>query len=263
MSRDDDGRRSLTGLLILLTLAWSATLAACGDGSAAPSEEEPPGQQVIFVYDRSGSIHNHKLARAQELTGQRLLQLDHGDRIVAMELLEASLEEPPERWSQRVPAREYPDARVASDSLARVRFLRNVRDYVRRFTDTTSRETARGTDILSTLHDVSEDLRAHPDFRTTLYLFSDMLQANPELNFEDPGARPPVGWVREARERGTLPDLEGLCVVVIGARVDTRRGQALKQFWKEYFEATGARLEDHDYGLRPVELPERPCPETP
>lgn len=261
MSRDD-GRRSLTGLLFLLTLAWTATLTACGDGSAAPSEEERPDELVVFVYDRSGSIPNHKLARAQELTGRRLMQLDHGDRIVAMELLEASLEEPPERWSQRVPAREYPDSRVASDSISRVRFLQNVRDYVRRFTDTTTREPARGTDILSTLHDVSEELRANPELRATLYIFSDMLQANPRLNFEDPDVSPPTGWVQRARERETLPDLDRLCVVVVGARVDTRRGQAVKQFWQEYFETAGARLDEHDYGLRPVELPARPCPAT-
>lgn len=258
MSRDD-GSRSPTGLL-LVVLAWSAMLGGCGDGAAAPSEEESADELVMFVYDRSGSVSNHHLARAQELTGARLMKLDHGDRIVAMELLEASLEEPPERWSQRVPAREYPDQRVASDSIARVRFLQNVRDYVRRFTDTTSREAARGTDILSTLHDVSEDLRGHPELRATLYIFSDMLQANARLNFEDPSVSPPAEWVQRSAERGTLPDLDGLCVVVVGARVDTRRGQAVKQFWQEYFETTGARLDDEDYALRPVELPARPCP---
>lgn len=257
--RDED-RRLTTGLLFLLTLGWGPLLAGCGDGAAAPNEAGPPQELVLFVYDRSGSIANHKLARAQELTGDRVMKLDHGDRIVALELLEASLAEPPERWSQRVPLREYPDERVASDSLARVRFLKNVRDYVRRFTDTTSRDEARGTDILSTLHDVSEDLRAHPELRPTLYIFSDMLQANDRLNFEDPAVNPPTAWVQRASEAGTLPDLEGLCVVVVGARVDTQRGQAVKQFWQEYFQTTGARLEDHDYGLRPVELPERPCP---
>lgn len=234
-------------------------LAACG-GSEATASNDDPGEMAVFVFDRSGSIPNHKLALAQELTGRRLLTLDHGDRIVAMQLLEASLEEPPNRWSQEVPLREFPDERVASDSLARVRFLRDARIYMRRFTDTTTREEVGATDILSTLHDVAADLRAHPDHRTTLYLFSDMLQANRRLNFESPGETPPDGWVKSASEAGTLPDLSGLCVVVVGARVDTRRGQAIKDFWQEYFTATGARLDDHDYGLRPVELPEEPCP---
>lgn len=257
--RRDDRPRAATGFL-LVAAAWSVLLAGCGDGAAAPNVEEGPDELVMFVYDRSGSVSNHQLARAQELTARRLEHLDHGDRIVAMELLEASLAEPPERWSQRVPDREYPDARVASDSLARVRFLRDVRDYLRRFTDTTSREPARGTDIVSTLHDVAEDVQAHSDARATLYLFSDMLQANARLNFENPSTNPPDDWVARAGESGTLPDLDGLCVVVVGARVDTRRGQAVKGFWQEYFEATGARLDDHDYGLRPVELPEQPCP---
>ena len=30
-------------------------------------------------------------------------------------------------------------------------------------------------------------------------------------------------------------------------------------FWDEYFEVTGARLEDVNYMLRPVTLPEYPC----
>lgn len=243
---------ALTALAAVL-LAWPVV--GCGGGAAEEEEKDPPSELAIFVYDRSGSMPEYQLERAQELTASKIRELDHGDRIVAMELLEASLDEPPRRWSQRVPEREYPDMEVGSDSVARARFLRDARVYMQRFTDPDEREPSRGTDILSTLHDVAADVRAYDDHRTTLYLFSDMLQANPDLDFERPGVEPPAGWVEEAKSEDRLPDLTGLCVVVVGGRTDTEKGQAVKEFWRRYFEATGANLSDRTYTLRPVELP--------
>lgn len=242
-----------TALLVAVLLAWP--VAGCGGGAAEEEEKDPPPELAIFVYDRSGSMPDYQLERAQDLTADRVRDLDHGDRIVAMELLEASLDEPPRRWSQRVPEREYPDMDVGSDSVARTRFLRDARVYLRNFTDPDAREPSRGTDILSTLHDVAADLRAHEDHRATLYLFSDMLQANRELNFERAGVEPPTSWVEEAASEDRLPDLRGLCVVVVGARTETEKGQAVKEFWRRYFEATGAIFSDRTYTLRPVELP--------
>ena len=254
---------SSAALAVLIGVLVFLPVAACGDGSAEVEEANPPPDLVLFVYDRSGSMPDYQLELARELTDGRLRPLDHGDRIVAMELLEASLEEPPRRWSQQVPEREYPDREVSSDSLTRVRFLRDARTYMENFTDTASREPSRGTDILSTLHDVASDLRAYPDHRATLYLFSDMLQANATVNFEQPGDEPPTGWVEQAEEEGRLPDLSGLCVVVVGARTDTEKGQDVKEFWERYFDATGAHFETDNYVLRPVRLPINPCSRTP
>mgnify|MGYP006288935387 CR=1 FL=1 len=248
------------GAACVLTLAAAA--AGCGDGSAEAREKEEPPELTIFVYDRSGSIADHQLARAQDLTGGRVLELGHGDRIVAMQVLEASRDEPGRRWSQIVPEREYPDVRADADSLARVRFLRDARDYMRSFTDTASRETVNATDLLSTMHDVAAELRAHENHRSTLYLFSDMLQANRRLNFEEPGRRPPLEWVERANSEATLPDLEGLCVVVTGGRVDTGAGQAVREFWQRYFEAAGAELQPDNYRYRFVRLPVHPCGRT-
>lgn len=234
---------------------------ASGCGGSAPEAEERdlPSELVIFVYDRSGSITDYQLELARGLTSGRVRRLDHGDRIVAMELLEASLEEPPHRWSQLVPEREYPDLVVESDEVMRRRFLRDAVAYMERFNDASSREPTRGTDILSTLHDVAADLRAYRDYDATLYLFSDMLQANPTLDFEQPNRQPPLEWIDHAAAEDELPDLSGLCVVVVGARTDTGKGQAVKEFWTRYFEATGAILRGQNYTLRPVELPEAPC----
>lgn len=251
-------RLGLAGTLLALPL-----LVACSGGEAAdapPKEAEAPKELVIFVYDRSWSIPDHTLQMAQQLTTQRLQELDHGDRIATLQVLQRSLAEPPKRWSQPVPEREYENAAVRADSVSRQRFLDEVGIYLQEYSTPEDREGIQGTDILSSLHDVAAELDPYRDRRATLYLFSDMLQSTPEIEMEGLRNMPADDWVSRMKADGRLPDLRGLCVVVVGARVDTEAGQRVKAFWSEYFEATGATLLDSNYMLRPVELPPRPCP---
>jgi hypothetical protein len=250
-------------LLTILFLSGPVLVsAACGggdQGSATSAPAEPP-HRVIFVYDRSTSIMEHELNHYRELTNQQLLEMDHGDRLVAMELLQLSLTEAPKRWSQDVPAREFEGRAMPRDSVALTRFLRDARDYLLQFTDAADREDMMGTDILSTIYDVAEEVRAYPGYRTTLVLFSDMLQATRDINMEGMIRFPPADWVERTKAEGRLPDLTGVCVVVAGARIDTPESQRVKDFWMDYFNAAGARLEDRNYALRPPRLPDRPCP---
>lgn len=218
-----------------------------------------PPELVIFAYDRSTSISGGQLEIARQLTNDRIRKLDHNDRIAAHQLLQLSLEEAPLRWTQSVPPREFQRQAMSRDSISRARFLRDAQDYLVVFTDSASRGEINGTDILSTLHDVAADIRAAGDRSSTLYIFSDMLQSNRAIDMEGLRKMPPAGWVQRQKQTGTLPDLTGLCVVVVGARVDTDLSQRVKKFWDEYFEATGATLLDQNYTLRPVTLPEHPC----
>jgi len=213
---------------------------------------------VIFVYDRSGSIPDYKLELARQLTDQRISEMHHDDRIAAMEVLQLSLAEPPKRWSQPVPAAEFPGRRTERDSLTLVRFLKDAQDYLRAFSDTADRRRIAGTDILSTLHDVGSEIHGWPGMHPVVYLFSDMMQANREVNMET-GRIPGAEWVKRQAREGTLPDLGGACIMVVGARVDTDESQRVKDFWDAYFQATNAVLLDRNYALRPVRLPERPC----
>lgn len=258
MSRFRD-RHGRTGPGLVLFFA-ALVAAACTGGSAKESEAERLPVLTIFVYDRSGSVSNYQLALARELTNARIGALTHDDRIAAVQVLRESLDERPERWWQEVPGRQWKDREVARDSVIRERFLRDAKAYLAAFTDTTSREQINATDILSTLHDVSAIVRASPEHRPILYLFSDMLQANRALNMERPAGTELTPWIRDAAADGKLPDLSGVCVVAAGARTDTDAGQRVKRFWKEYFDAAGATLTDANYQYRPVRLSEQPCP---
>lgn len=249
---------ALVALPLLGGCGTSEGNAAAGEGEGGSIARSTP-ELVIFVYDRSSSIEDHQLKLARDLTNDRIRKLDHGDRIAAHELLQLSLDEPPKRWSETVPQREWTDQAMSRDSVIRARFLRDAQDYLVVFTDTTGRAEIDGTDILSTMHDVAADLQAAPNRQAVLYVFSDMLQSNRTIDMEGLRRMPPSSWVTDQASKGTLPDLTGLCVVVIGARVDTEASQRVKSFWDEYFGATGAKMLERNYTLRPVTLPEHPC----
>lgn len=250
--------RAVVRLALLPSLVAAGCSAPAPDARAQPEPDEPP-RLLIFVYDRSTSLPDHQVELARELTEQRLRALGHGDRIAAMQLLQLSLAEPPKRWSQKAPERELEGVELSRDSVVLQRFIRDAILLLRPFSAPEGREDINGTDILSTLHDVAAEMRAYPEYRAILYLFSDMLQSNRAIDMEGLRRMPPEDWVQRAEAEGRLPDLEGLCVVVVGARVDTEAAQRVKAFWDEYFRATGATLHDRNYMLRPVRLPEDPC----
>ncbi|MEN8144505.1 MAG: hypothetical protein ABFS14_06080 [Gemmatimonadota bacterium] len=231
--------------------------ASAGEGEGTPTRLRP--ELVVFVFDRSTSITGFQLEMARQLTNDRIRRLDHGDRISAHQILQLSLSEPPLRWSETVPARRWEQQEMTRDSVTRARFLKDAMDYLTAFTDTLERGDINGTDILSTLHDVAADLRAAGNRAATMYIFSDMLQSNRVIDMEGLNRMPPPDYVRRHKAGGTLPDLTGLCVVALGARVDTPASQRVLRFWKEYFDATGAILDDRNYMLRPVSLPADPC----
>jgi hypothetical protein len=246
------------GAVLLLAVA----VAGCGGGDAPlPPEmtDGRPPELLVLVYDRSSSVMDHELEHFRELTRSRLDDLRHGDRLVALEILEQSLDEDPRRWTQQVPLREYQNRVMQRDSVTRARFLQDARDYLGQYTDPEDRDDIRGTDILSTLHLVAAEIGGRPDHRATVILFSDMLQANQVMNMEGLVRMPHAGWVSEQARNGTLPDLQRACIVVVGARVDTSAGQRVRGFWEEYFESTGATLLSRNYQHRAVRIPEEPC----
>jgi hypothetical protein len=62
------------------------------------------------------------------------------------------------------------------------------------------------------------------------------------LELERAGGIPGRQWLQERQRAGRLPDLRNVCVVVVGADVQTARGVAVRAFWRAYLEAAGATL---------------------
>lgn len=232
---------------------------ARSSANAATPRSSGESELLVFVFDRSASVPDYTLSLAHQLVEERLEQLSHRDRVAAFEVLQRSRAEAPRRWSQSVPERRGEPHR---DSTVRADFLRDANLYLAEFGDTTGRREILETDLLSTLRDVAEELRTFGGGRATVYLFSDMLQSNPRMDMEK-GEIPSAAWVRAEAAEGGIPDLGGLCVVVVGARVDTERDRAVRDFWLAYLDAAGAGLRRENYLLRPGQLPADPCPEGP
>jgi hypothetical protein len=252
-------RRSLVFAILVTVSASAGCRELAQPGQASDLTNLPARNQLVFVYDRSISIQDHELEHARALTSERVGRLDYGDRVVAIELLQQALDEEPRRWATQVPERQFQNQVVPRDAVVKERFIQDIRDYIEAFSNPEDRDNIGGTDILSTLHLVGSELRARPDYRTTFVLFSDMLQANQVMNLEGLTRMPSDNWIQQEAARGTLPDLSGLCVVLVGARKDTQISQIVHDFWLEYFEVTGATLVDQNYTYRPVQLPDQPC----
>jgi hypothetical protein len=106
---------------------------------------------------------------------------------------------------------------------------------------------ATSTDLLAMLQRTADYAHGARGRRTTLLLVSDMLNATPELNMERAGGIPDARWVAQRKSEGRLPDLSGVCVVVAGADVASKRGAAARDFWRAYFTAAGARFQTQRY----------------
>lgn len=230
------------GALLLL-----AAVAACA--GSRRGVDRAPANTVAFLFDRSSSVDGRLLLSARELTRRRLGALTPGDRLMVWSLDGDELES--RSW-------RVPEAGPEGEG-----FLGEVRERVVAVTDTAPYERRPGTKLLRALEELAEEIEHSPETGTVVYLFSDMLQVGSGLNFEAPDSEAPRAWVSEKTAAGDLPDLRGLCVVVVGPREDTVRDRNVRAFWEAYFRAAGADLAPENYAARMSRLPESPCPSPP
>jgi hypothetical protein len=71
---------------------------------------------------------------------------------------------------------------------------------------------------------------------------------------------PDAAWIERQRELGTLPDLTGACILVVGADATTPHGVRVREFWRAYLMAAGARLPDRNWRLIAPSDPDLGCP---
>jgi hypothetical protein len=74
-----------------------------------------------------------------------------------------------------------------------------------------------------------------------------MLQSTPGLRFESVAGIPGNEWIARQKQEGLVPQLDGVCVAVIGADASTPHGVRLRQFWTDYFEAAGVTISPAGY----------------
>jgi hypothetical protein len=249
-------RVALRGLLLLWVLAG----AGCRDVSAG--KEAPPAgraRQLIVAIDLSASQTPEMLAEARRFLDQLIDGLSFGDRIVLLEIHQQGMREKVRRWADSMPAPADPSFVSSRDRERLVGARQALRSILPSFFDESRAGKAMRTDIFTTLHVAAEYAREARGRRTTLILLSDMLQSANGVEMQGLARMPEPGWIGRQKQAGLIPDLRGVCVVVVGADPTTREGVAVRDFWRAYFEAAGARLDLDDYRVIAPEGAEIGC----
>ena len=112
------------------------------------------------------------------------------------------------------------------------------------------------TKILESLQLAERVFKIYPKKRKVLVLFSDMIEESSLYNFKrlnlSKSTRNRI--INQMRSSGTLPDLTGVKVYVVGAgagaynKMAIKKMAAIQNFWIDYFDACGAVLKKELYG---------------
>lgn len=235
-----------------------ATVMACADSaasdtsarSAADSAGEAP-RTVVAVVDFSGSQTSHSVREAREYLEKVVNRLGYGDRLVLLEMYRTGSRDSVGSFVQDMPTPVRPGATTSFDRRQLEAAQRGVLNALPVFFDPGLVRQVPTTDLLTTMHMAAEHLRDGRRGSRQLVILSDMLQSTPRFEFEGARRMPPDGWVASQERGRLLPSLENTCVLVMGADHTTPQGQRVRQFWVDYFQATGATVETGNYRLRP------------
>lgn len=239
--------------------AGGAAEGAAGSRRGDVASETAGARQVIVLLDLSASQTPAMLAEARRFLDELVDRLSFGDRIVLLEVHRSGVRDSVRRWQDTLPRLPDPGY-VSSRDRARLQGARDAaRSVARVFFDSARAGKALHTDLFATLHIAAEYARDSGGRETILVLLSDMLQSARGIEMEGLRRMPPPGWLEHQREAGLLPELDGACVVVVGADATTADGAAVRDFWLDYFGAAGAHLGREDYRLLAPAVGELGC----
>ncbi|MBU2471844.1 MAG: hypothetical protein KKF20_05495 [Bacteroidetes bacterium] len=115
------------------------------------------------------------------------------------------------------------------------------------------------TEILSSLQVAERVFKSFKQPRKVLVIFSDMIEESSIANFarRDVSGSLADEIIKKQKENGTLPDLKGVKVYVVGAaHSDTKKYNQIRNFWLNYFEHNGAVMEKQNYGAALIRFDE-------
>jgi hypothetical protein len=225
-------------------LACIMSLGACGPGERAFRRP----RQTIVAVDLSNSQDIAKRKASRDFAAQVADSVSFGDDVMFMEMNRSGVSAALKRYPVSVLL--PPDSTFVSSS-DRAK-LAGTKDGLRQVTALLFEDTTRKilhTDVLSTLFTAGEHVRLSKTRPSTLILLSDMLQSDGGIEMEGARRMPPPGWIAQHQANHTIADLNGVCVVVVGADASTAAGARVFGFWEAYFKAAGADFRKKNYVL--------------
>lgn len=249
----DPNRARATKLLMLVFIAIVAAN-GCDNAAADPAVREEsmpepppvrPAEQLIAVVDLSDSVTPAEVTRHRELLKTFAEGLSYGDRLVVVVAHERGLKKATPTALSDMPRAKNPAHATASEERAlKVSRYLAVQSVERLFAS----PAVPGTDLFASLHTAADYVRDAGSRPSSVLMLSDMLQCvNGGLCIERPGTVPANGWIQNQQEQGILPDLSGVCMAAVGADPSTPHGVRVRQFWQDYFQATGASFDIQRY----------------
>lgn len=120
-----------------------------------------------------------------------------------------------------------------------------------------------GTNVMEALQLAERVFAEYEGEQRLLVIFSDMIEQSRRYNFSaERLTEARIGQIiAKERSAGRLPDLQGVEVCVVGAGATQSGGLsaekliAIRDFWLQYFEATGAKLPKKRYGSALLKCP--------
>ena len=205
---------------------------------------------MVAVVDFSGSQTTHAVRESRDYLEKVVDGLGYGDRFVLLEMYRTGSRDSVGKFVQDMPRTRVAGRETSYDKRELEAAKAGVKNALPIFFDPRFVGSIGTTDVLTTLHIASEYLRDGGDRERQLLLLTDMLQSTPQYEFEGARRMPGEGWAAAQAQQGTLPSLEGACVVVIGVDPTTATGQRVRRFWTDYFSAAGATLDAANYRVR-------------
>jgi len=227
--------------------ATSILLAATTSCERATAGAPPaPAHQYIVGIDISGSRTSAQLQEERQVVDGLVARMTAGDRIILVETYRAGIDSAGQ-WQDSIPAPREPGVITGRDKRNIEQFRTVASAMAATFFDADASRKVMTTDLFHTLSRAADYAKAANGRRTTVVLLSDMLQSTSDVDFERPGGIPTAQWTDGLKAEGRLPDLRNVCVYVIGPDPSTRTGAKVRDFWRHWFEATGATFRPENY----------------
>lgn len=241
--RLSDGLRRCVGGATLVAVAVLAS--ACGESSDAqplptptPSGRAPT--HYVAIVDRSSSITPAESEVFRAKVTELIDGLSYRDRLDIF----VAYAEGRGAGTEKI-SREMPEARNPANPLDREkRALESARESLLRASEGVfATGTAEYTDLVNSLRDAEEYLRASSLDSRVLIFFSDMLQCVPG---DRAGCMDTQGW----RSTGPAPELlvessglQDACVWFFGVETASERDVSVRDYWLRYLEGAGAKVD--------------------
>ncbi|HEU4882922.1 MAG TPA: hypothetical protein VFT45_11765 [Longimicrobium sp.] len=213
------------------------------DSSAKHTAVADSGTQFVVAVDLSTSLTATERASHEALLHALVAELNYGDRLVLLKTHAAGIRDTSTARMVTMPTpRGTHPLQREKDELELARQTADL--YV---TSLFKTPPINGSDLFATMHSAGERAREATGGRKVLVVLSDMLQCTTAVCMEQAGGLPDSAWIAGQKQQGLVPQLDGVCVSIVGVDATTAQGVSVREFWRHYFQTAGAEFNPQRY----------------